>query len=159
MLNVFVSYSSQDLENVGILQQSLSGTGVKVFVAEHSVQPSEDLSKTISDAIYSCDLFVLLWSQNAKGSEWVSQEIGKAHSLGKRILPLVLTEGLHLPGFISGLKYIPVHENPQEAMENAKEVILDQLQKKQVAFEKKKQNDTLLLIGIGVFLFWAFIQK
>ena len=141
MLNVFVSYSTQDLENVEILQKSLSGTGGNVFVAEH------------------CDLFVLLWSQNAKASEWVSQEIGKAHSLDKRILPLILTKGLNLPGFISGLKYIPVHENLEGAMNKAKKIILDQLQIKQDALEKKKQNDTLVLIGIGAFLLWAFSQK
>ena len=159
MLNVFVSYSTQDLENVEILQKSLSGTGVNVFVSEHSVKPSDHLSEKISDAINNCDLFVLLWSQNAKASEWVSQEIGKAHSLDKRILPLILTKGLNLPGFISGLKYIPVHENLEGAMNKAKKIILDQLQIKQDALEKKKQNDTLVLIGIGAFLLWAFSQK
>ena len=86
-------------------------------------------------------------------------EIGKAHSSGKRILPLVLTEGLHLPGFISGLKYIPVYKNLEDAMTKAKRIILDQLQIKQAALEKKKQNDTLVLIGIGAFLLWAFSQK
>ncbi len=107
MFKVFVSYSTHDLRNVNELQQSLDGTGVEVFVAEHSVLPSEHLSAKISSAISACDLFVLLWSENAKASEWVSQEIGKAHSLHKKILPLVLTEGLNLPGFISNLKYLP----------------------------------------------------
>lgn len=159
MLNVFVSYSTLDLENVETLQQSLKGTGVQVFVAEHSVKPSEGLSTRISSAIANCDIFVLLWSQNAKASEWVSQEIGQAHSQGKRILPLVLTDGLQLPGFISGLKYIPAYKDPQGSMEQAQKIILEQLRLKQAALEKKKQNDSLALIGIGGFLLWAFSQK
>lgn len=60
MIKVFVSYSSLDLSNVAVLQQSLVGTGVEVFVAEHSVRASEALSAGISAAIAACDLFVLI---------------------------------------------------------------------------------------------------
>jgi len=116
-----------------VLQQALTGTGVEVFVAEHSVLPSQGLGSTISQAIAGCDLFVLIWSTNAKASEWVSQEIGQAHSLGRTILPLVLTEGLALPGFISDLKYLPVYKDPQQAIERARNVVLQLFQEKQSA--------------------------
>ena len=159
MIKVFVSYSSLDLSNVAVLQQSLVGTGVEVFVAEHSVRASEALSAGISAAIAACDLFVLLWSVNAKSSDWVSQEIGKAHSLNKRILPLVLTEGLNLPGFISGLKDLPVYKNPAAAMERARSIILEELKAKQATIEKQKQNEALVLFGLGAFVLWAFSQK
>jgi len=111
MFKVFVSYSSLDLQNVAVLQQALAGTGVVVYVAEHSLLPGEAIGPTISQEIASCDLFVLIWSNNAKASEWVSQEIGKAHQLGKRILPLVLTERMTLPGFISDLTQLPQEIN------------------------------------------------
>jgi hypothetical protein len=159
MIKVFVSYSSLDLSNVAVLQQSLVGTGVKVFVAEHSVRPSEGLSERISVAIAACDLFVLLWSSNAKASEWVSQEIGKAHSLNKRILPLVFTEGLKLPGFISDLKYLAVYKNPAAAMKRTRSMILEELRTKQATIEKQKQNEALVLLGLGAFVLWAFSQK
>jgi len=159
MFKVFVSYSTRDLKNVAELQQSLVGSGVEVFVAEHSVRPSEQLSSTISSAISACDLFVLLWSENAKTSEWVSQEIGKAHSLKKQILPLVLTEGLSLPGFISDLKYLPLYINSDTAMQQAKAIVLEGFQSKMAALEKKKQTDTLALLGLGAFLLWASSQK
>lgn len=159
MFKVFVSYATHDLKNVVELQQSLFGTGVEVFVAEHSVLPSEHLSEKISSAIAACDLFVLLWSPNAKASEWVPQEIGKAHSLNKKILPLVLTEGLPLPGFISELKYLPVYKDSAAAVQQARKIVLDKFNAKRTEVEKQKQNEALILLGLGAFFLWAFSQK
>lgn len=160
MFKVFVSYSTQDLKNVSELQQSLVGTGVEVFVAEHAVLPSEHLSEKISSEIAGCDLFVLLWSENAKASEWVSQEIGKAHSLNKQILPLVLTEGLNLPGFISGLKYLPVFRDPQAAMVQAQGLILKHFQAKQaVVARQREEENTRNLLVLGGLALWLFSQK
>ena len=163
MFNVFVSYSTKDLKNVSELQQSLAGTDVSVFIAEHSVKASDHLSERISAAISSCDLFVLLWSDNAKASEWVSQEIGKAHSLNKKILPLVLTEGLTLPGFIGGLKYLPVYQDPAGTIQKAQEIVLNGYREKmaaiQKATEKQKQGEAITLIGLGMLFFWAISQK
>jgi hypothetical protein len=159
MFKVFISYSTHDLKNVAELQQSLVGTAVEVFVAEHSVAASQALSETISSAIEACDLFVLLWSANAKASEWVPQEIGKAHSLHKPILPLVLEDGLALPGFISGLKYLPVFRDPQAAMAQAQEFILKQFQAKQAAARQKEEEKTRNLLVLGGLALWLFSQK
>jgi TIR domain len=159
MFKVFVSYSTHDLKNVTELQQSLVGTGVEVFVAEHSVTASEPLSEKISSAIGACDLFVLLWSANAKASDWVPQEIGKAHSLNKTILPLVLDDGLALPGFISGLKYLPVFRDPQAAMAQAQDFVLKQFQAKQAAIRQKEQENARNLLVLGGVLLWLFNQK
>lgn len=86
------------------------------------------------------------------------QEIGRADALKKSILPLVLTEGISLPGFISNLKYHPVFDNPEEAITEAREFILNSYNKKVDSLaEVKKQNkkNTLAVVGIGAFLLWA----
>lgn len=158
MFKVFISYSTHDLKNVAELQQSLVGSGVKVFIAEHSVAASQPLSETISAAIAECDLFVLLWSANAKASEWVPQEIGKAHSLNKTILPLMLEDGLALPGFISGLKFLPVFSDSQ-AMAQAREIILKKFEAKQAAERQKEQEKTRNALVLGGVLLWLFSQK
>lgn len=159
MFNVFVSYSTHDLTNVVQLQQTLAGTGIEVFVAEHSVRPGEHLSVRISAAINDCDLFVVLWSENAKKSDWVLQEIGIAHSLNKPILPLVLTNGLKLPGLISGLKFLPLHVDSAAAIEEARTIVLSHYDAKCDVATKQKEKDTLILFGIGAFILWAFTQK
>ncbi|HLP97701.1 MAG TPA: toll/interleukin-1 receptor domain-containing protein [Sideroxyarcus sp.] len=159
MFKVFVSYSTQDLKNVAELQQSLAGTGIDLFVAEYSVIPSEKLSDRISTAIAACDLFIVLWSSNAKESDWVSQEIGQAHSLNKKILPLVLTEGLNLPGFIKDLKYLPVYKDAASAIQQAHAIVLDGFRAKVAEIQKQKQSETLTLLGLGALFFWAVSQK
>lgn len=159
MFKVFVSYSTLDLQNVAELQRALIGTGVRVFVAEHSILPSQSLSLTISGAIAACDLFVLIWSRNAKASDWVSQEIGQALSLRKQILPLVLTEGMALPGFINDLKYVPVFKDPAKGIVSARNVMLRLFRAKQAAERKQKEKENMALLGIGAFFLWAISQK
>jgi len=156
---VFISYSSKDLQDVEQLKQHIVETPIEVFIAEHSVLPGEGLTKTIAQAIDECDLFIVLWSKNAKASEWVSQEIGRAHSLNKRILPLVLTEDTKLPGFITDLKYLPIYKNEKAALAEARALIIKLYENKLEIKQKQKSNNTLALIGFGALLLWAFIQE
>jgi hypothetical protein len=158
---IFVSYSTLDIGPLEQLKQQLDGTGMEVFIAEHSINPGEDLKEKISAEIETCDLFVVLWSKNAEASEWVSQEVGRAGALNKNILPIILTEGLSLPGFIRNLKYIPVYENPKYHNAQAREIILKSYQKKRehlAQAEEKKGNETLAIMGIGAFLLWAMTK-
>lgn len=150
-----------DLAQVELLKKQLAGTTIEVFIAEHSVLPSQELAPAISKAINECDLFVVLWSDNAQNSEWVSQEIGRADALGKNILPLVLTKGLKLPGFISRLKYISVYKDQDQSLSQAREIILNAYHSKANEIEraeqarKQKDKDALVVMGIGAFLLWA----
>ena len=157
---IFISYSTRDLAQVELLRQQLQATPIEIFVAEHSVAPSQELAPTIANAIGTCDLFVLLWSSNAKESEWVSQEIGRASALGKPILPLVLSEGIALPGFIQGLKYLPIHSDPDGSLAAARTLILNEYHRKQQFLasqaKEKQDKDALALMGIGAFLLWVF---
>ena len=160
MFNVFVSYSTTDLSHVEELKLQLAANEVEIFVAEHSVLAGEDLSKEIKEAIARCDLFVLLWSQEARRSDWVPQEIGIADQQGKLIVPLVLEENLQLTGFISGLKYIDVTKDRQLAFEEAQSRVFEAVEKKKkLEQEKQKQNDALVFGALSLFLFWAFTQK
>lgn len=160
MYKVFVSYSTHDLPDVTLLKESLKDSGVEVFVAHDSVKPSGKLSEEISAAITSCDLFVLVWSENAKNSDWVPQEIGKAHQMHKKILPIVLTQGLNLPGFITDLKYLDAFRDKPRAIASIREQILEGFREKQrkVAEAKQKEQDAnaKALLAIGGFALWLF---
>ena len=125
------------------------------------MKPSENLGSKISQAIAECDLFVVLWSKNAQDSDWVSQEIGRAGALNKNILPLVLTEGMNLPGFICNLKYLSTYNDPEGSVVTARELIVNSYNKKaqtlaKVEEKKQKDKESLALMGIGAFVLWAF---
>lgn len=141
------------------LQNQISDIAIEVFVDERSVIPGQALRIEISKAIMNCDLFVVLWSRNAEASEWVSQEIGVAHAHHKNILPLVLSEGLQLPGFIQELKYLPVWKDRQKSLVEARDIVLKLFQEKKEKTQRQKRKDNLVLIGLGAFLLWAFSQE
>ena len=110
--DVFMSYSTKNLHIVDWAVKTLHRQGhIHVFAAEYSVQPSQVLNQQIELAIRNCDLFILLWSQDARVSDYVPQEIGIAKGCNKVTLPVVMEEGVPVPGFISDLKYLPAHKN------------------------------------------------
>ncbi len=114
---VFISYSTRDLASAEALTTWVAKAGAIPFIAEYSVAAGTPLATSIMAAIKSSDLFLLLWSNNAKGSDWVPQEIGVARGAGKPIMPVVLQADLALPGFISDLKYLAVYADPANAVE------------------------------------------
>lgn len=142
---------------------------MEVFIAEHSILAGEELSSTIEEAVDSCDLFVLLWSQQAESSKWVPIELGQAKGRRKPILPIVLHKNVPIPPFISGLKYIDATENPEAAFREARRVILHHVRKKfpELAELRKSMASSesgsgwhdLLFMGIGAFLLWAFTRE
>jgi hypothetical protein len=115
--SVFISYSTRDLQTADVIRQWVQHARASAFVAEHTLPPGSPLAQEILRAIQTCDLFLLLWSTNARASEWVPQEIGVAKGLQKPIIPVVLQDALELPAFIRDLKYLPLHRNPKAAVE------------------------------------------
>jgi TIR domain len=159
--NVFVSYSTKDLDHVDALRSQLADTPLKLFVAEHSVIPGEDLTQKIKASISNCDLFVFVWSKNAKESGWVSQEIGHASALNKRMLPLVLDQE-HIPeGFVSNLKYIQAYKSISDALLEARNILIDAYEKKKWLEIQQQQNESNNRFGLGVaaFLLWIALKK
>jgi TIR domain len=159
--NVFVSYSTKDLDHVDALRSQLADTPLKLFVAEHSVIPGEDLTQKIKASISNCDLFVFVWSKNAKESGWVSQEIGHASALNKKMLPLVLDQE-HIPeGFVSNLKYIQAYKSISDALLEARNVLIDAYEKKKWLEIQQQQNESNNRFGLGVaaFLLWIALKK
>jgi TIR domain len=159
---IFVSYSTKDLEHVELLKAQLLNTPLQLFIAEHSVAAGESLSGKIQNAIATCDLFVVIWSKNAKDSDWVSQELGQAIAGRKPVLPLVLDQEHAPAGFVSDLKYIPMYKNVSDALVEARQIALDAYQKKSALVQqqqKQKESDQLAMFGIGALLLWAATRK
>jgi hypothetical protein len=144
---VFISYSTKNINEVNHIKKMLAHSSIDVFVAEYSLLPGQPLSETIINAINNCDLFLLLWSNSAKESEWVPQEIGVARSINKTILPVILEQNLSLPGFISNLKYLNGYKNPEKALECLQTNVFKNA-------EQKQKNEGLIWLGLGAAILW-----
>jgi hypothetical protein len=141
--NVFISYSTKDLHIANHVRAALSIPGVNVFIAEYSVPASAPLNAFIEMGLRSCDLFALLWSRNSKASDYVPQEIGIARGRNKTILPIVLEEGLALPGFLAELKYLPAYKDYGQAL-----LWLQQFVQQNAG---QQQQGTALLVLLSLF--------
>lgn len=147
---MFVSYSSKDIEVAARVKSLLEAADATVYVAEYTLSPGEDLAAAIESSIRECDLFILLWSTNAKASEWVPQEIGIAKALHKPTIPVLLSTGVTPPGFLRGLKYLPADADPKRA--------LTWLQTNVAANIKRKQEQ-LTWVGIAGVVIWLLSQR
>ena len=162
-LNIFVSYSSRDLEHVGALQSELSETPITVYVAEHSMLPGYHISESIKRSISECDQFVLVWSRNARESEWVLQELGQAVLLRKPILPIVLDSDTRLPESISGIKFVSFVDEPSKALRLTRDILFGQYEKRKKELadfaRSKEEKDNAVKLGLAAFAFWLFTRS
>ena len=61
--------------------QALKSVGVDFFQDVMHLSPGDRWAKEIYRHIDTCDVFYLLWSSNAKASEWVIKELQYAYDL------------------------------------------------------------------------------
>jgi hypothetical protein len=93
---------------------------------------------------------VLLWSHDARASDYVPQEIGIAVGCNKTILPVVMEDNVPVPGFVTNLKYLPAHKNWEGSFQWLAEFVHDNA--------TKLKNDKVLgglvaaILG-GIWLF------
>jgi hypothetical protein len=71
----FLSYASADRAEVIKRAQALRAANIDFFMDLLSLEPGERWEKRLYSEIDQCDLFVLFWSNAARGSEWVGKEI------------------------------------------------------------------------------------
>jgi LPXTG-motif cell wall-anchored protein len=75
------------------------------------------------------------------------------------MIPIVLEDGLQLPGFIKELKYLPAYRDPAESLIWLQEQIFDRAENQQQQQTNEQQTNALVLLGLGVALAWLFSQK
>jgi len=71
----FVSYATQDRDEVLRRVQMLPLTGVRYFQDVLDLEPGEIWSTRLEQAIREADVFLLFWSSRAKESTWVRKEV------------------------------------------------------------------------------------
>ncbi len=100
---IFISYSHADEAQVRGFAECYLARGTYSLFDRHALQAGDIFKEKILDYINNADLFVLCWSKNAAGSEWVQIEREHALSLIKEgkaklsIYPLSLKPEAPLP--------------------------------------------------------------
>ena len=88
--DVFLSYSRVDTERVAPLRDALRQLGYRVFLDTQSIDPGEQWKQRLERSIQASRTLVLCWSQNTRGSEYITFEYSRAEALHRRVLPWLL---------------------------------------------------------------------
>lgn len=88
--DVFLSYSRADTERVAPLRDELRRLGYEVFFDVQSIDPGEQWKRRLERSIADSRAIVLCWSENTRGSEYITFEYSRGEALHKPILPWLL---------------------------------------------------------------------
>lgn len=88
--DVFISYSSQDMEAAQAICHVLEQNEIRCWMAPRNIPPGSDYGDVIEEAIKSCKSIVVLFSESAAASQWVKGELNIAFEEQKTIIPFRL---------------------------------------------------------------------
>jgi hypothetical protein len=72
--NCFFSYSSLDQAEMIKRAQGAEAVGAQTFIDVLNLRPGDEWNPKIFQAIDESDVFVVIWSKNARNSKWVIKE-------------------------------------------------------------------------------------
>lgn len=88
----FISYSTKNQSDADALKQLLEKQGIRTWMAPGDIPAGSKYAQVINQAIKECACFLLLLTDAAQSSVWVSKEVERAVHYGKTILPLKMEE-------------------------------------------------------------------
>ncbi|MEM9752995.1 MAG: TIR domain-containing protein [Planctomycetota bacterium] len=90
--DVFISYSTAQVESATSLARQLNASGVRFWLAPEYILGGEDFTQRIPDAINQAKVVVFLLSPDSLNSPWVRREAVWAASSEKTLLSVLLGE-------------------------------------------------------------------
>jgi hypothetical protein len=109
-VQVFLSHNKADKDIARTLAALLVADGVDVWFDEWSIAAGDSIVEEINEGLRHCTHFVILWSKNASGSNWVRRELASIlskaiASKSPRVVPVVLDD-TPIPELLADIKYI-----------------------------------------------------
>ena len=151
IFNIFISYSTEDSDKIKPILELLSSIqDTKIFFAEKTINPGDDIIQIIINNIKNSDVFIVFYSESAIKSNYVQQEIGVAKSNGKIIIPVLLDSNKPTE-MLEGVNYLNFYGQTKQQIEMKR---LSDFIVQAVKSKRRKQNLWTLigLAGIGYLL-------
>lgn len=101
-MKIFVSHSLNDNNLIQVLKQNLEPKGIILLLAEHYQELTGTITQKIENMILTCDVALVLLTENGFNSNFVQQEIGYINSCKKPLLAVVQSG---LQNKITGFQY------------------------------------------------------
>lgn len=92
MHDVFISYSTKDIQRAEAIRNVLEDNGISCWMAPRDIPAGSNYSREIPVAIRTCQVFLLILSNYAQESPWVLKELDSAVNCAKVIIPFMLED-------------------------------------------------------------------
>jgi hypothetical protein len=114
-LNVFISYSRDDLAFADQLDAALGLAGFGATIDRQGISAGEDWQTRLGALIRDSDTVIFVLSPSSARSKTCAWEVEEAVRLGKRILPVLCRsfEGASPPPQLAKLNYIYFYDEPR----------------------------------------------
>jgi len=113
--NVFISHSSATAADAARIEQAFVRAGFDAWLDNSDLGLGVQLRPELNEAIRSSRVMVLVWSEPASRSRWVSAEILTAFHMDRFILPCV-TDDTPLPQFFGHPVYLDLRTAGDDAL-------------------------------------------
>jgi hypothetical protein len=115
MTTYFLSYARADGETALRLAKDLIAGGVRVWVDQYDIRPSEHWDRAVEAAVRGCDGMIVVLSPRSAASPNVADEVSVALNEGKRVIP-VMIETCSPPLRMTRMQFIDAREDYAEAL-------------------------------------------
>ncbi|HEX3918933.1 MAG TPA: toll/interleukin-1 receptor domain-containing protein [Caulobacteraceae bacterium] len=115
MSEYFLSYSRADQAMALRFADDLIAAGVKVWVDQYDIAPSEHWDRTVEAALRACDGVVLVLSPHSAASPNVADEVSVAIDAKKHMIP-VLIEACVVPLRLTRVQFIDATQDYEAAL-------------------------------------------
>jgi TIR domain len=114
-LNVFISYSHDDLDFADMLDAALGLANFETTIDRRGISGGEDWKTYLGALIRDADTVVFVLSPSSVRSEICAWEVEEAVRLGKRIIPVLARplKGARPPQQLAALSYIYFYAEPK----------------------------------------------
>lgn len=128
---VFISYSSVNKQTAQAICHALESNKIKCWIAPRDIKPGDEYADTIEEAITSCKVFLIVFSETSQISRWVRSELNIGFSSNKPIIPFRI-DPTDLRGsmrlMLNDKHWLDAYPNPEEKFSELVTVVGDILQ-------------------------------
>ena len=120
MKDVFISYKAEELDEATWVKSVLETNGISCWMAPASIPGGSSYASAIPRAIREAKAMVLILSDRAQRSPWISKEVDIAIGEGKIVLPFMLENCALKDDFnfyLTNVQRYTAYENKAAAME------------------------------------------
>jgi hypothetical protein len=126
--DIFLSYSPGDRDWVEKFRTNLMDQGIQVFDASRDIQPGQDWTAVLEEALSQSRYMIIVLTPNSLSSNWVNFELGAAVSMQKSLIPIVSKEltDSDLPFPVRRWIHLSMEDNAEETAEKVRAAVTPQ---------------------------------